>query len=102
MTILCVLAVGYALVHRDRVYASIRDDAVWRAALGGGLAASICGSLFNDSGPLLLFIGIVSLGFVTAYLRAAPGEPAGPDGEDASAAARREPVADGGLVHAPR
>lgn len=72
LTILCVLAVGYALVHRDRVYATIRDDAVWRAALGGGLAASISGSLFNDSGPMLLFIGIVSLGFVTAYLRAAP------------------------------
>ena len=61
LTILCGLAVAYALVHRDRVYATIRDDAVWRAALGGGLAASIAGSLFNDSGPLLLFIGIVAL-----------------------------------------
>lgn len=102
MTILCVLAVSYAIVHRDRVYAAIRDDAVWRAALGGGLAASICGSLFNDSGPLLLFIGIVSLGFVTAYLRAAPAVPDEPPVGEASAGARREPVADGGLVHAPR
>jgi hypothetical protein len=73
LTILCGLAVAYALVHRDRVYATIRGDAVWRAALGGGLAASIAGSLFNDSGPLLLFIGIVSLTFVTAYLRSPPG-----------------------------
>ncbi|HMJ02268.1 MAG TPA: hypothetical protein VK506_04965, partial [Conexibacter sp.] len=87
MTILCVLAVGYALVHRDRVYASIRGDAVWRAALGGGLAASIAGSLFNDSGPLLLFIGIVSVGFLTAYLRAAPG------GERSSASAARADAA---------
>jgi hypothetical protein len=103
LTILCVLAVGYALVHRDRVYASIRGDAVWRAALGGGLAAAISGSLFNDSGPLLLFVGIVSLGFVTAYLRAAPGVPEGPPtGERSVGGARREPVADGGLVHAPR
>jgi hypothetical protein len=76
LTILCGLAVAYALVHRDRVYATIRGDAVWRAALGGGLAASIAGSLFNDSGPLLLFIGIVSLTFVTAYLRSPPGNPA--------------------------
>lgn len=72
LTILCGLAVAYAIVHRDRVYATIRGDAVWRAALGGGLAASIAGSLFNDSGPLLLFIGIVSLAFVTAYLRSPP------------------------------
>lgn len=74
LTILCGLAVAYALVHRDRVYATIRGDAVWRAALCGGLAASIAGSLFNDSGPMLLFIGIVSLTFVTAYLRSPPGE----------------------------
>ena len=32
LTILCALAVAYALVHRDRVYATIRGDAVWRAA----------------------------------------------------------------------
>src|SRR5205085_11983117 len=72
LTILCGLAVAYAIVHRDRVYATIRGDAVWRAALGGGLAASIPGSLLNDSGPLLLFIVIVSLAFVTAYLRSPP------------------------------
>lgn len=74
LTVLCGLAVAYAIVHRDRVYAAIRGDDVWRAALGGGLSASVAGSLFNDSGPLLLFIGIVSLGFVTAYLRSPPGE----------------------------
>jgi hypothetical protein len=75
LTLLCALAVAYALVHRDRVYATIRGDAVWRAALGGGLAAAIAGSLFNDSGPMLLFIGVVALTFVTAYLRSPPEEP---------------------------
>jgi hypothetical protein len=93
LTILCGLAVAYAIVHRDRVYATIRGDAVWRAALGGGLAASIAGSLFNDSGPMLLFIGIVSLAFVTAYLRSPAGEtpaqagPAEPLVEDVRVAA---------------
>jgi len=76
LTILSGLAVAYAIVHRDRVYAAIRGDEVWRAALAGGLAASIAGSLFNDSGPLLLFIGIVALTFVTAYLRNPPGDAA--------------------------
>jgi len=99
LTILCALAVAYAIVHRDRVYAAIRGDAVWTAALGGGLAASISGSLFNDSGPLLLFIGIVALGFVTAYLRSPP-EPAPPPppvAGDPAAAATAEPA-----VAAPR
>lgn len=73
LTLLCVLAIVYALRHRERIYATIAGDAVWRACLGGGLAASISGALFNDSGPVLLFIGIVSLTFVTTYLRAAPG-----------------------------
>ena len=73
LTLLCVLAIVYALRHRERIYATVAGDAVWRACLGGGLAASISGSLFNDSGPVLLFIGIVSLTFVTTYLRAAPG-----------------------------
>jgi hypothetical protein len=84
LTILCALAVAYAVVHRDRVYATIRDDAVWRATLCGGLAASIAGSLFNDSGPELLFIGVVSLTFVTAYLRSPPSTHSGNRGPAAS------------------
>jgi hypothetical protein len=79
LTVLCALAVGYALTHRRRIYAAVDGDPVWRAFLWGGLAASIAGSLFNDSGPVLLFIGIVALTFVTSYLRAAPG------GEDSAA-----------------
>lgn len=74
LTLLCALAVGYAFRHRRRVYAAVDGDPVWRACLWGGVAASIAGSLFNDSGPILLFIGIVALTFVTTYLRAAPGE----------------------------
>jgi hypothetical protein len=92
LTLLCALAVAYALVHRDRVYATIEGDAVWRAALAGGLSASIAGSLFNDSGPLLLFIGIVALTFVTAYLRSPPPsrEPGRTTGIEGEAAAARQ------------
>ncbi len=77
LTILCLLAVGYALRHRGRVYETVADDGVWRACLGGGLAASLAGSLFNDSGPVLLFIGVVSLTFLSSYLRAAPDRSVG-------------------------
>jgi hypothetical protein len=72
LTILCVLAVVYALRYRHRVYAALEGDPVWRACLGGGLGASIAGSLFNDSGVTMLFIGVVALTCVTAYLRGAP------------------------------
>lgn len=95
LTLLCALAVAYALVHRERVYATIRGDAVWRAALGGGLAASVAGSLFNDSGPLLLFIGIVALAFVTAYLRNPPGASSPP-----AAASARSTRANAARAHA--
>lgn len=85
---LCVLAVTYAIKYRRRIYAGVETDPVWRAALFGGLGASISGSLFNDSGPTLLFIGIVALTFLTTYLRAGPGGPAaaGPDGAPAAGA----------------
>jgi hypothetical protein len=79
LLVLCVLAVTYAVKHRRRIYSAVETDPVWRAALFGGLAASISGSLFNDSGPTLLFIGIVALTFLTTYLRAGPNGPAAAD-----------------------
>jgi hypothetical protein len=94
---LCILAVTYAVKHRRRVYGlQIAGDPVWRACLFGGLAASIAGSLFNDSGPQLLFIGVTALTFLTTYLRAGPNGPAaggGPlSGRRAAEASRREPA----------
>lgn len=87
---LCVLAVVYAWKHRRRVYGlAVETDPVWRACLLGGLGASVSGSLFNDSGPVLLFIGVVALAFLTTYLRAGPGGPAAaevpPSGETGTA-----------------
>jgi hypothetical protein len=73
---IALLAAGYAVRHRARVYAALEGDPVWRAALGAGLIASIVGALTNDSGPLLLIIGVAGLAALTAYLRA---RPLGPD-----------------------
>lgn len=93
LIILCALAVTYAWRHRGRIYSAVETDPVWRACLLGGLGAAISGSLFNDSGPVLLFIGVVGLTFLTAYLRAGPGGPAaaGPDSPAAAPGAAAAP-----------
>ncbi|MBB4661531.1 hypothetical protein [Conexibacter arvalis] len=88
---LCILAVTYAYKYRRRIYGlRVEADPVWRACLFGGLGAAVSGSLFNDSGPVLLFIGVVALVFLTTYLRAGPDGPAAagaaPPGETGTAA----------------
>jgi hypothetical protein len=69
---LAVLAVAYAVRYRERIYAPLRGSPAWRAALAGGLAAAIAGTAFNDSGPILLVIGVFVLASVTAYVRGDP------------------------------
>jgi hypothetical protein len=72
VTIVTALAVAYAVRYRDRIYAPLRDSAPWRAALIGGLTASIIGALTNDSGPLLFVFGVFLLACATAYIRGDP------------------------------
>jgi hypothetical protein len=75
VTLIAALAVAYALRHRHRVYGALGGDPVWRAALGAGVIAAVVGSLTNDSGPVLLIVGVTTLAAVTAYLRGRPDEP---------------------------
>jgi hypothetical protein len=72
---IAILALVYGIRYRERVYAPLHGDAAWRAALWGGVAAGIAGTLFNDSGPLLLLFSTFVLVVATAYVRggAAPG-----------------------------
>lgn len=72
ITLLALLAAGYAVRHRRRVFAPVGDSPSWQAALIGGLTASVVGALSNDSGPLLLGIGVFVLTVVTAYVRGDP------------------------------
>jgi hypothetical protein len=72
ITVVGALAVAYALRYRERIYAPLRDSPAWRAALIGGLTASIVGALTNDSGPLLFVFGVFILACATAYVRGAP------------------------------
>jgi hypothetical protein len=71
-TAIALLAVAYGLRYRDRIYAPLRGDPAWTAALAAGLGSSIAGSLFNDSGPMLLIFGAFVLATVTVYVRGDP------------------------------
>ncbi len=68
-TIIAALAVAYGVKHRARIYAVIGDDPAWRAALWGGLASGIAGTIFNDSGPMLLLFSVFVLLMASSYLR---------------------------------
>ena len=72
LVIVGALAVAYAVRYRDRIYAPLRGSPPWRAALIGGLTASVVGALFNDSGPLLFAFGVFMLVCATAYVRGDP------------------------------
>jgi hypothetical protein len=88
-TAIALLAVIYGLRYRDRLYAPLRAHGyeAWTAAFAGGLGSSIAGSLFNDSGPMLLVFGGFVLALVTVYVR---GDPAlGHAAPEASHIARR-------------
>ncbi len=72
VTLVTLLAVAYAIRHRERVFAPLRGSPSWRAALIGGLTGSVAGALTNDSGPMLLVFGVFVLACATAYLRSEP------------------------------
>jgi hypothetical protein len=69
---LALLAIAYAVRHRERIYAPLQSDPAWWAALSGGLASAIAGASSNDSGPVLLLFGAAALGVATAYVRGDP------------------------------
>jgi hypothetical protein len=71
-TALCLLAIAYAYRYRRRIFAPLGDDPAWRAALIGGAAAGVAGTLFNDSGPVLLLFATFILAIGVAYVRGDP------------------------------
>ncbi len=71
----CALAFAAAGVRwRDRLLAPVGGDPGWLAALAGGLAAGVVGSLVEDSGPELLVVAVFALGCVASYLWGRPAE----------------------------
>ncbi len=66
-----------AIVWRDRVAAWLAGVPEVRAGLAGALAATLIGTLANDSGALLLEIGTVYLLVFVGYAWAEAGDPRG-------------------------
>jgi hypothetical protein len=54
--------------ERERLLGVVGRDPGWLAALSGGLAAGVLGSLVEDSGPVLLVVAVFALGCVLTYL----------------------------------
>lgn len=72
ITLIALLGAVYAVRYRERIFAPLDGSPSWRAALIGGLTASVAGALSNDSGPLLLGFGVFVLACTTAYIRGDP------------------------------
>jgi hypothetical protein len=80
--VIVLLAFGaliWGWVKRERLLAPLvapGEDAAarrpYRAALAGGIAATVIGALANDSGPAIMIIGTIYLGMGVLYLRGRP------------------------------
>ncbi|MGA2470718.1 MAG: hypothetical protein ABSG64_08515 [Solirubrobacteraceae bacterium] len=81
VAVLVCLAIAAALfADRARVLRPVAGSNVWRACLGGGFAGSLLGSVANDSGTRLLFVGCFLLACVLAYVRGDPALAGSPGG----------------------
>jgi hypothetical protein len=75
-TAVALLFAGLGLRRSDRLLLPVASDPAWLAAFAGGLTAAVVGALVEDSGPVLLVVGIFALGCVAAYLWGRPRSPA--------------------------
>jgi hypothetical protein len=74
-TALALVAAIAGIARRERLCAPVAADPAWLAALGGGLTAGAVGALTEDSGPVLLVVGVFALACVLAYLWGRPPQP---------------------------
>jgi hypothetical protein len=87
-TAVALLLAGFGVRRRRDLLAPVGSDPAWLAALAGGLTAAVVGALVEDSGPVLLVVGVFALGCVTTYLWGRPREPGvAPQAEDRRQAA---------------
>jgi hypothetical protein len=75
MPVATAVALAYATAGirlRTRLLTPVVGDPAWLAALAGGLAAGVVGSLVEDSGPELLVVAVFALGCIVSYLWGRP------------------------------
>jgi hypothetical protein len=75
VTLICLLAAAFAVQNRDMFRPF--DGPIWPAALVGGLAGGLVGSVTEDSGPLLIVVATVTLAGVCSYLLGRPDDSVG-------------------------
>ncbi len=66
VTAICLLAAAFAIRNREMFRPF--DGPIWPAALIGGLAGGLIGSVTEDSGPLLIIVATITLAGLCAYL----------------------------------
>jgi hypothetical protein len=71
-TALALAGAALGIRRRAILLAPVGGDPAWLAAMCGGLAAGVVGSLVEDSGPVLLLVAVFALGCVLSYLWAGP------------------------------
>ena len=71
-TAVALLAAAFGLSRRERLLTPVAGDPAWLAALAGGLAAGVVGTLVEDSGPVLLVVAVFALICVLTYLWGRP------------------------------
>jgi hypothetical protein len=91
-TAVALLYAALGLRRREQLLAPVASDPAWMAALAGGLTAAVVGALVEDSGPVLLVVGVFALGCVAAYLWGRPRA-----WSSQTAAARRSVALTGGI-----
>ena len=73
VTLTCLLAAAFAI--RNREMFRPWPGPIWPAALIGGLAGGLIGSVTEDSGPLLIVVATITLTGVCSYLLGRPETP---------------------------
>jgi hypothetical protein len=73
-----IIAFYLGVRRRREIFAQLRDQPAFMAGIWGAFAATVVGTLANDSGPLIFEAGFIMLLLATGYSRArpAPGRPA--------------------------
>jgi hypothetical protein len=68
-----ILAFYFGVKRRREVFRDLDGEPVFMAGIWGAFAATVVGTLANDSGPLIFEVGLFMLLLATGYARARPG-----------------------------